>query len=54
MYVKLADGLSDYPYLLNINIELLKKEYSFDGELLNSIEKLIKNKKIDLENTVTK
>lgn len=54
MYVKLIDGLSDYPYLMNINVDLLKKEYSLDGELLSSIEKLMKNKKIYLQNTVTK
>jgi len=52
--VKLVDGLSDYPYLMNINVDLLKKEYSFDDGLLNSIEKLMKNKKINLQNAATK
>lgn len=54
MYLKLIDGLSDYPYLININVDLLKKEYSFEEELLNSIEKLVKQKRIHVQNTATK
>ena len=46
IFMKLADGLSDYPYLTNLNLTSLSERYDIDAEKISIITQLLKEKEI--------
>lgn len=53
IYVKLATGVTNYPYIVNLHIKEIAQAYNIEDNEMNFLSELLNNRSIKVFNTST-
>ena len=53
IYIKLATGVTNYPYIVNLHIKEIAQAYNIEDNEMNSLSELLNNRSIKVFNTST-